>query len=99
METIRQYLQDYLILLLVMRVAVYLVPQEKNQMFLRKVVGLWMTLILLAPVLSLWKQPDLSQVYQQMQELETRVRDLEYEEGEETIFELFTVEEMQGENP
>ena len=53
MDHIKNYLQSYLILLLVMRIVVYLIPQEKNQIFLRRIVGLWMTLLLLAPILTL----------------------------------------------
>lgn len=87
-----------MVLLLVMRIVVYLVPQEKNQIFLRRMVGLWMTLLLLSPILSLWKKPDVSAIYRQMEGIEERMENQKYEGEEGTIFELFEGEEAVGEN-
>ena len=98
MDHIKNYLQSYLILLLVMRIVVYLIPQEKNQIFLRRIVGLWMTLLLLAPILTLLKKPDVSVVYEQMESMERRMENQKFEGEEGTIFELFEGEKTVGEN-
>lgn len=98
MDHIKNYLQSYLILLLVMRIVIYLIPKEKNQIFLRRIVGLWMTLLLLAPILTLLKKPDVSVVYEQMESIERRMENQKFEGEEGTIFELFEGEEAVGEN-
>lgn len=88
MEKIR----GYLVMLLLMRLLPYVVPKEHYEKSIRKLIAIWMTILLVSPVLQWVKSPDLSEIVGEMERVEKRVEESKFVGGE-TIFEIFPVEQ------
>jgi hypothetical protein len=96
METIRAFVKNYFIFLLLLQIIAYLVPGDSYKKYVQFFAGALMVVILLRPVLT-WmdKGAELSESVQ-WEELMEQIAELEANgfEGEgEDMFEIFFVED------
>jgi uncharacterized membrane protein YoaK (UPF0700 family) len=93
METIRNFMREYLSLALLLLVFSYLAPEEKYKKYLQFFIGILLSVFVLKPVLGWMQSDELPVSWEEITSVTGNLKDLEYEQEGENIFELFFMEE------
>lgn len=90
METVTSFIKNFFVLMLILFVFTYLVPKDRYQKYFQFFIGIFMAVILLAPVVKWITRDDTQAAYRNLEQITDRLNEIEFnEENEEDIFEIF----------
>lgn len=98
METVLSLIKSYFILMVLLLVLSYLAPKDCYKKYFQFFIGIWVSILLLQPVIS-WMESGERLAHTAQEQIEARLDEIENWQGDEVnIFELFFVDrEASGE--
>ena len=88
-----EFLKNYYVFMLILMVFSYLVPKESYKKYLQFFIGIFMVILFLKPILTLFTMEQPEQIYEVFEPFNQKIESLEFEQKEgETIFEYFFFE-------
>jgi len=85
-----EFLKNYYVFALILMVFSYLVPKESYKKYLQFFIGIFMVVLFLKPILSLFTMEQPEQIYEVFDLFNQKIESLELEQKEgETIYEHF----------
>ena len=82
------YLKNYYVFMLVLMIFSFLVPREEYKAYIQFFIGIFLIVLLLKPILSIFTAKEPERIYTIFEELNVQVEDMDLEKGE-TIYEYF----------
>lgn len=87
------FLKNYYVFTLILMVFSYLVPKESYKKYIQFFIGIFMVVLFLKPILTLFAMEQPEQIYEVFEPFNQKIQSLEFEQKEgETIFEYFFFE-------
>jgi hypothetical protein len=96
METIQNFIRNYFSLALLLLVFSYLAPEEKYKKYLQFFIGILLTVFVMKPVLGWMSKEDLPVSWEEIESVTGNLKDLEFEQEGEDIFDIFFMDEDTG---
>jgi hypothetical protein len=93
METIQNFIREYFCLALILLLFSYLAPEEKYKKYLQFFIGILLTVFVMKPVLGWMSKEELPVSWEEIESVTGNLKDLEFEQEGEDIFEIFFMDE------